>query len=434
MFAAVDNSLLVSAQAIRDAKFPPSQKDPVVLEDLLSKFLGERSIRLYAMLIDTQNNKTKIQTRDIRIKFDVTPISVKRAQEGIETFETFQRKDKPSIRQLTLPVVHSDTFTGEIVQVGTSLEATNNWLKSLSVVLGTTFPISLALSIIVGYWMAFRSLKPVRSISRAASKMQVENLGKKLAVPKAKDELQELTLTFNHMLERLQQSFAQQKRFTGDVSHELRTSLAVLLGEAEFSKRKERTPGEYQQSLETIHSESLHMSKIVEDLLLLSRAENKAIKILHEDVAIDDLLSSVQQGVDKVFADKKVGLVVENHIISTMKANKNYLSIILRNILINAAKHSKEEQKVRVVADQTPSAFSFQVIDQGSGIPQESLPHIFDTFYRADTSRNRTAGGVGIGLSLASALAKLHGGTIHVESQEGKGSTFTLEIPKKGEA
>ena len=433
LFASVDNSLLISAQAIRDAKFPPSNKDSVGLENLLSKFLGERSIRLYALLIDTQNNQTKIQSRDIRLKFDVTPISVKRAQRGVETFETFQRVDKPAIRQLTLPVVRSGSFTGEVVQVGTSLEATNNWLTSLRVVLGTMFPISLTLSILIGYWMAVRSLRPVRAITRAASNMHVDRLQKQLRVPEAKDELQELTLTFNGMLSRLQQSFVQQKRFTGDVSHELRTSLAVLIGETEFSRRKERSATDYKKSLEMIHSESMHMSHIVEELLLLTRVENQAIKVLHEDIDSNELMRLVEQRVDSDFKSRGVELVIENNIVGKIKGSKNYLNIVLSNILMNAAKHSDKGSKVNLKTSENDDTLSFKITDEGSGIAADSLPHIFEPFYRADTSRNRSAGGVGIGLSLAQALAELHEGSISVESEEGKGSIFTLNIPSTSE-
>jgi signal transduction histidine kinase len=229
------------------------------------------------------------------------------------------------------------------------------------------------------------------------------------------------------MFDRLEDAFLRLRRFTGDVSHELRTPLAVLLGEGELALRKERNPEEYQTALKTIIKEAKHMQSMVEDLLLLARAESQAVAMSWQVVKTEAFVSDLVQSVKPVYSKKEVTLDVQLETsLKEFTANVGFLTIALKNILLNAAKHSAPHQKVNLIVGTQGFVPMFTILDQGEGITSESLPYIFDPFFRADTARNRASGGSGIGLSLALALVKLHGGTIDVESQPGKGAAFKV--------
>ncbi|TWW09247.1 hypothetical protein E3A20_16260, partial [Planctomyces bekefii] len=243
-------SLLVSAQSIRDARFVRGFSSPI-MERFLAQFFGEHSIRPYAQLVDLSGNISA--KTDVRISLPVTPKALSRAERGLETFETFPARDAESspLRQVTLPVVRFGRFTGELIQVAASMDSTQHTLNSIASVLWISLPLGVLLSVLFGYLLTRRLLKPVVDMSHAASNLGSDDLSVRLPLPVANDELRRLAHTFNEMLDRLEDAFKRLRRFTGDVSHELRTPLAVLRGEAEFALRKERSAQEYRESYQT---------------------------------------------------------------------------------------------------------------------------------------------------------------------------------------
>ena len=288
----------------------------------------------------------------------------------------------------------------------------------------------MLLSILCGYWVTRRSIRPVKKITQAAAKLHIDDLSNRLPLPFANDELRELTETFNSMLDRLEDSFKRHKRFTGDVSHELRTSLAVLRGEAQLALRRERDMNYYRDSMATILEESTHMSKIVEDLLLLSRAQSKSVVMQWDPIDMAQFIKDLKNSLKPIFQEKNIRLnIYEDKSIRDFLGSSNYLHIALKNILQNAAKHSQPDSQVDMtIFRDMENKLVFRISDKGEGIPDEALPYIFDSFFRADTARNRKLGGAGVGLSLALALVKLHNGTIQVESKNGNGATFIVTI------
>lgn len=428
LYQSVDASLISSAQSIRAARFDRGFNSPL-MERFLHDFFGEKPIRPYAQLVDL-SGKIQAQTNH-QVNLPVTRLALERAEQGLETLETFSLKapDSAPLRQVTLPVVRLGQFTGELIQVGASLDSTQHTMGEILWVLWLSLPIGLGVSIIFGYVLTKRSLQPVVDMSQTVSCLGSSDLSVRLPVPQAKDELRNLAETFNRMFDRLEDAFLRLRRFTGDVSHELRTPLAVLLGEGELALRKERGPEDYKKALSTIVNEAKNMQSIVEDLLLLARAESQAAmswQIVKTETFINELVQSVKSDYRK----KEVSLDVQLETnLEEFAANIGFLKIALKNILLNAAKHSAPQQKVKFVVATQEKVPVFSIMDQGEGIPVESLPYIFDPFYRADTARNRASGGSGIGLSLALALVKLHGGTIDVESKPGEGARFRVSWP-----
>lgn len=435
----VDAALLSSARSIRDARFSQDAKDTPVeiffkhfFKDPMSvdQFFSERFVRPYAQLI-SMSGQVRSKTTNLRVTLPVTPTAVSRAELGLITFEDFHLKNRPPLRQITLPVMRNDKFTGELVQVGAPLDDIYQNLHGVAKVLWIGFPIGVIFSLLFGYLLAWRALSPVRSISKAASGLGIDDLSVRLPLPKANDELRELSITFNEMLDRLEEAVQRLRRFTGDVSHELRTPLAVLRGEAELALRRTRSEESYQETLKTISNEALNMTGIIEDLLLLARAESKSVALKLVEIKGSDFCNDMANLVKSVYSKKGVELIIQiTDPELVFNASLNYLSLAMKNILENAAKHSCVNSKVFFSVSQNLQEVVFEITDHGEGIPPESLPLIFDSFYRADTARNRAAGGVGIGLSLAKALINLHNGSINVSSTVGKGSKFTISIPK----
>ena len=430
LYKSVDAALVSSARSIHDARFVRGFSTPL-MEEFLSKVFGERYIRPYAQLVDL-SGKINAKTNNIRVSLPVTPHAIRRAEQGLETFETFYtRANRVPFRQVTLPVFSNGVFSGELIQVGAPLDYTVHTLNGIKLVLWIALPTGLVLSVFFGYLLARSAFRPVTDITVAASKLGIDDLGVRLQSPPANDELRRLACTFNETLDRLEDAFKRLRRFSGDVSHELRTPIAVMRGEAELALRRERTPEQYRAALEAIVRESATMSSLVEDLLLLARAESRAVVVNHQPVKIADFIGDIVRSVELIFEKRGIKLQVDlaGYADHSFTVSSQYLAIAIKNLLLNASKHSATGAQVDLVVRREGSHTVIGVHDRGEGIPEKDLPYIFDPFYRADTTRNRSAGGAGIGLSLAMAMVKLHSGQITVQSTVGVGSVFQVRVP-----
>ena len=439
IFDSLDATLLTSAKTIRDGGFSEDQRrlrlrNAPYWWSILDEFYeGQRlAIRSYAQMVDLSGN-ISAKTGNIPVRLPVTPNALSRAEKGLETYETFPsaRSAKPQARQVTLPVFSRGRFTGELIQVGAPLDPSLMILKKVRIILFVSLTLALVMSIIFGHYLTRMAFKPVERITRTAAGLGVNDLDQRMALTPADDELRSLISTFNGMLDRLEDAFLRLRRFAGDVSHELRTPLAVLRGEAELALRRDRSLPEYKEALSVISAESKNMTNTVEDLLLLARAQGNALDLKWQDIGVEEFLEAVSSELLHSFRAKEVDLLVEINVSQKIRISKSYLSLAVKNLLLNALKHSKTGGKVELSARASASldAVEITVRDYGAGIRQEDLPYIFDAFYRADTARNRKLGGAGIGLSLSQAMVRLHKGSVKVESEEGKGAAFTLSIP-----
>lgn len=425
----VDGALLTSATSLRDTRSAMAYRSPFT-QSFLREFFGERLVRPYAQLIDL-SGKISARSEDFPVSLPVTPNAVERAEKGLHTFETMEKRGLPPIRLITMPITNHGQFTGELIQVGTPLDTTLAIIRNIKLILWAALMLGLGLSIVFGYLLTASSLKPVSALTRAAAQLGSSQLDIRLPLPAAKDEIRDLTETFNSMLDRLKESFDRMSRFSANVSHELRTPLTVMRGEAEYCLRKDRTCDEYVSSLKTIVHESELMTTLVEDLLLLARVERGALTPDWEPIPLVRLLDIVSAAVDQELKKYKVKLVIDSPSGLVLYGSLSYLSVVLRNLIANAAKHSNVNSEVKLEITEHSSFFKILVFDYGTGIEDKDLPYIFDTFYRSDSARNRAQGGTGVGLSLVKALIELHGGQISVESTLGKGSLFEIKLPKK---
>lgn len=426
LLQSVDGALSAAGQAMVDAR--AASGPGAILDELLSTFLGDREINASTRIVDLSGN-VRPNGRRGRILLPLTKNSARRAEAGLSTFESFEDQGKPKFRMLTLPVISGGFFTGDVVQVAASLESTDKALKRIENQFWLAMPIGILVSFALSYYLAGRSLMPIRAIQHAASGLKGSDLSKRLVLPKAEDEIKGLTVSFNEMLDRLEDSFTRLRRFSSDVSHELRTPLAAIRGEVDLALRRERSQSDYKATIESVQRESLHMSKIVEDLLLLAKAESRTVAYQPQPTSLSSIVEFCVDATRFVFEEKFVILKVAEYSEHTLTCMSGYLNQALINILTNAAKHSPKDSQVDFSVVVSSSEVTFIVQDHGEGIPKEDIAKVFDAFFRVDSARNRDQGGTGIGLSLASALVRMHGGAIEVSSEIGRGSEFRVRIP-----
>ena len=303
-------------------------------------------------------------------------------------------------------------------------------LNSFRAMLLLAAPLLLITATIGGYWLSRRALAPVDQITQAAQRISLDNLDDRLRVPQTRDELQRLSQTLNEMLSRLQGSVRRMAQFTADASHELRTPIALIRTTAEVAVRRTRTAEEYRQALDEILQEAEQTSGVVESLMLLARADSGNIQLVRAPADLATILSASAEAGEKLARAAGVAfsaLLPDSHF--PVYADALALRRVLLILVDNAAKYTPPGGWIKIEAGCRDGCAVVSVADSGIGIARDDLPHIFDRFWRADKARSRDQGGAGLGLSIARSIVTGHGGTIDVESQPGKGSTFRLILP-----
>jgi len=309
---------------------------------------------------------------------------------------------------------------------------------AVSLTLGSLLIVLLAFG--GGYWLANRALQPVQTIVHTAQRISESDLSRRLNLHR-NDELGELADTFDQMLDRLQAAFERQRQFTADASHELRSPLAIIELESNRLLERKRTPEEYEKVLHLIQSENEWMSRLVNELLLLARMDAGQIALRSERVDLSEVIVDVTERLTPLAQARGVTLKTGELGECYAQAERIYLTQLLTNLVENALKYTHREdglvlvESVRQVKDGQPWSL-MRITDNGPGIPEEHLPHIFNRFYRLDLARARAEEGAaelvsssGLGLAIAQSIAQVYGGKIEVHSQEGKGSTFTVWLP-----
>ena len=286
-------------------------------------------------------------------------------------------------------------------------------------------PSLLFLALIGGYVIAGRMLRPVQKISDAAARIESGgDLKQRIQLGPGKDELHRLADRFNEMFSRLDKAFAAQRQFTSDASHELRTPAAVILAQCELSLEAERTPEEYADALRVIQRQGKRMSKLIGDMLDFARLEQQAESYTREPVDFSELVSDL---CDDMALIGERGICLEHREISHVRVlgNRALLSRLLTNLISNAYRYGKENGHIWVELKAEGGEVVLTVADDGIGIPEAEQEKIFRRFYQVDSSRSNA--GIGLGLSMAREIARFHGGTLTVQSGDGR-TVFTLRL------
>jgi two-component system OmpR family sensor kinase len=295
-------------------------------------------------------------------------------------------------------------------------------------------PLALLLASLGGYFLARKSLAPVVAMSEQAAHIGAANLHERLAVHNERDELGRLAQVFNELLARLDNSFHLQRRFMADASHELRTPIAIICGEAEVTlSRDERAAEDYCESLSIVQDEGRRLKRIVEDLFLLARADAGQYPLSQTDFYLDELINECVRAVRTLAATRGVKLFCEPTIESPMRGDEGLMQRMILNLLDNAIKHTPAQGTVTVRLARDGTEYLITVTDTGQGISTEEQPHIFERFYRVDKARGRgdTDGGsgAGLGLSIARWVAEVHHGRLELLRSDESGSTFKASLP-----
>jgi two-component system OmpR family sensor kinase len=281
-----------------------------------------------------------------------------------------------------------------------------------------------------GGWLLARfSLKPVDRIINAAHDITAHNLSRRLPMPSSNDEIGRLTSTLNEMIERLQDSFEQIRQFTSDVSHELRTPLAILMGEMELALRSPKQNVQYKETIMSALEEVTRLSKVVQSLLEISRAETGQVKIDFLPLNLSDTIRDIAEDMQILAEEKGIKLesIIEDNIIIMADYVRIHQTLI--NVIDNSIKYNRPNGSVLVRMQADTNYAVIRVSDTGVGIPEDSLEHIFDRFFRVDKARSRDVDGTGLGLAIVKWIVESHHGSIDVESQLGKGTMFTIKFP-----
>ncbi len=340
-------------------------------------------------------------------------------------------------------IVQNGTVTGYLL-VGVPLDP-NNQLGRLLVTLVIGNLLTLAIALTGGFWLADKALRPVQTITQTARLIGETDLNRRLHLP-GRDELTQLGNTFDDMLDRLQAAFSRQKQFTADASHELRTPLTIIDLETSRMLSNRRSADEYERVLRTIQSENKFMIRLVTNLLALARMDAGQMSLRFEDVDLGGLVSEVIERMEPLAKAQGVTLVIGELPEITVTGDRSTLAQMFTNLVENAIKYSAGGANPQVDVssgrrEQAGSSLAWvRVHDNGIGIAAEHIPHLFDRFYQADSSRTRKvsaegeasdaeSSGTGLGLAIAQWIAHVHHGEIRVESVVGQGSTFEVILP-----
>jgi len=279
----------------------------------------------------------------------------------------------------------------------------------------------------IGWILAGRVLRPLGEITDAARRIQARSLSDRVALQGPEDELKLLADSFDDMLGRLDASFTAQRQFVADASHELRNPLAVIRTNADVALREERLPEPVRRRLEAVHRASERMRLLVDDLLALARLELTPADLVEVDVTA--VVAEVAEEHDAVA--RTLGVSLEHAAEPGLRAvgDTEAMRRALGNLLDNALRHAPAESAVRLAAARHDASVVITVADDGVGLSEDEREHVFDRFWRSDSSRSRESGGSGLGLAIVRRIAEAHGGDVAVRSAPGNGSTFELRLP-----
>jgi two-component system heavy metal sensor histidine kinase CusS len=283
-----------------------------------------------------------------------------------------------------------------------------------------------------GYWIARRGLGPLRTITGTARRIRPANLGERLATAGLPAELGDLADTFNGMLGRLEESFGRLSRFSADIAHELRTPVNNLRGEVEVALGKPRPPDEYREVLGSCLEECGRLSRMIDALLFLARAENPRTQVEREPVDVAQELRALREFYEPAAGEAGVCLTVAAPDGVRVELCRPLLQRAVGNLVENALAHTPAGGRVTLSAAPEKDGVRIEVVDTGRGIEAPHLPRLFDRFYRVDPARSSASGGVGLGLAIVKSVAELHGGSVAVASQVGEGTRVTLLLPRPG--
>jgi two-component system, OmpR family, sensor kinase len=429
----IEHILAVSSGSeINDPSVPSGEYDAHLLQ--LSPHLIQ--------IIDDQGRVTDETVSPRRANLEVDIDRLRLLEVGKNYYETVRLTDGNDLRVATRRIKAQEDVGGYYIRLGQPLETLDAARWRLLLILGIAMPVALLLGSYGGLLLANQALRPVDRITRAAEQISTGDLTERVPMSAKMDEIGRLVATFNQMISRLQAAFERQKQFTSDASHEMRTPLAVMRGDIEIALRRERSADEYKRVLTSNLEEIIRLSRLVEDLLMLARADSGRVELRHEPVDLNKLCQQMveyisplaQQKGQDIFYYHLNGKARETATVDSgaikISGDMQRIKQLLLNLLDNAIKYTDFGGKVSLELKTEDKCAVITVADTGRGITPEDLPYIFERFFRkSKTTSDRSATGFGLGLSIVKWIVDSHSGKITAQSEVGRGTTFTVKFP-----
>ena len=316
-----------------------------------------------------------------------------------------------------------------LIETGAPLKQSESVLHGLLLTFAVGLPLVVAVAIAGGYVLMRRALAPVGEITCTAEQITSRNLSERLPEAKTGDELEALSIALNRMIARIEHSFRHVNRFSADASHELRTPLTVLRGELEAIAQRPDLPIDVREMIGSTLEETERLSKIVDSLLAISRLDAGEALMTRQRFDLAELVTDTADQMRLLAEDKQIVLECAAAGRVEVEGDRGRVKQVVVNLVDNAIKYTGEGGKVDISVCVVNGSGVFEVTDSGVGIPSEAIGHVFERFYRVDKARSRQMGGAGLGLSIVKSICAAHQGRVSVESTEGKGSRFTVELP-----
>lgn len=386
---------------------------------------------------DTLNSRIIILDEEKRVvadsndEFNFSTLELLEIQESLQgeiSSNNYYFSDIGNVMYIGYPVIFEDEINGSVFiseSINNLYEKVNSLIYKIKVLI-----IVISFLIIAGlYFLTYFFLKPINKFYPAIENIKKGDLGQKVNI-KTRDEFNLLGEAFNSMTVRLNEVDEQREAFVANVSHELKTPLASIKLLTENLLLQENTEKKvYREFLEDINDEIDRLNNIVTELLSLVDLDKNKLKLNYQITYLNYILEKIIEQLNPLAKEKNIKLVLEEKDRIQIKMDKDKIKQAIINIVHNAIKYSEEDTVVKVSLYSDKSNATIKVSDTGYGIPKESIPYIFDRFYRVDKARSRKTGGTGLGLSISKQIINMHHGTINVKSRVGKGTTFYIKIP-----
>jgi len=405
------NQSMPVTEALEDPRFPGQI---VALVDTDGRVLARKPIR--SALV---------------VRLPALPLRASTSPQFYELPESNSESDDScrGIYQLVAPIITGGPSS--IIVVTGSTEELSDQLDALQNVMAIAIVFSLLLAGSGGWFLARRSLSPLAAMASATERITANNLGERLPVG-AKDELGRLATRFNELLSRLSASFSQQRQFMADASHELRTPLSVVRTAAQVTLQKpERSNSEYREALAMIEQQASRLSRVVEDMFAITRADMNQLPLDISELYLDEIVADTTRAAGILAQRKGVHLKSQDLQEAPYRGDDRLLRQMISNLLDNAIKFTPEGGTVEVQFKRAGASYEITVVDTGCGIPDDLQARVFDRFFRADRARAGTngSGGAGLGLAISRSIAELHEGRLTLQCSGPAGSTFCICLP-----
>ena len=357
------------------------------------------------------------------VNWPVETVLFRKALGGVHSFDTVQHGGE-TFRVLYFPVDEK-----RVLRIGHPLKEVDERLRRLEEIFYLCLPFFVVVVVIVSYYTAGRAVLPVIKLTEAADKLKGGVLKERVSLDFPGLEIKNLVRVFNDMLDSIQRHVESHKRFTSDVSHEIRSPLTILKGSIEVALRKRRDAGEYERILKENLLEVNRLQKITENLLLLSRADYNIIEMQNTWFDLNELISLIVDRYRNEIMEKSLTVVEDYQEYMEVFCDRELLDEAMSNLFDNAVKYTPRGGSVVVKTEKLIDGIVVSFQDSGPGVPEDDRERIFERFYRVDKTRSRLSGGSGLGLAITKWIIEAHGGRISVGDADSGGAVFTVTLP-----